>query len=368
MTASIDFDDFIREELREPEAYEPGIPWDRVLRDYGFAPDEVAKLDSNENPYGPAPLVRQRLAEANLHLYPDPEQLEAREAIASYVGVGVENVIGGNGADELIDLVMRLFRSPGELIVPTPTFAMYGFYGRLSGLAIVEAPRRESDWSLDVELIELLVTPQTKLICVCSPNNPTGDVVSRAELERLLSLGPLVLLDEAYAEFAHSNHTACALEYPNLLVTRTFSKWGGLAGLRAGYLVGSPQIIKKLLVTKSPVNMSLPAQLGAVACVEQKQFLDANAAKIRNERERLTGLLSRLPGVQVWPSQANFVLCRFAGRDGRRLRDDLRLRGVFTRHFDAPRLRGCLRITVARPEDSDRLLAALATVGEPAGK
>ncbi|MPZ22746.1 MAG: aminotransferase class I/II-fold pyridoxal phosphate-dependent enzyme [Dehalococcoidia bacterium] len=141
--------------MRELEGYVSGMPWERIVRDLGFEAGEVAKLDGNENPYGPSPLVERRIADAPINLYPDPDQVAARRAIANYVGVAPENVVGGNGSDELLDLVVRLFCGPGdEAIISTPTFAMYGIYARLQGVSVIDVPRRGGDWSLDVEGIE----------------------------------------------------------------------------------------------------------------------------------------------------------------------------------------------------------------------
>jgi histidinol-phosphate aminotransferase len=364
VTAQSAVRDLIREELRDLAPYESGVAWDSVIRELGLPPDEIAKLDSNENPYGPPPLVRERLAAAELHRYPDMNQLAVRTAIAGYVGVAPENVLGGNGSDELIDLLVRLTCSPGDqAILPSPTFSMYGIYAQQQGVEIVDLPRRPEDWSLDLEAVVGAITPTVRAIFVASPNNPTGNTLSDDELDALLGLGPLVVVDEAYGEFADRRVAPRAAETPNLAVLRTFSKWGALAGVRAGYVVASAEIVEKLMVMKSPFNMSVPAQVAVIAAIESRDWLDDKAALLKSERERIAAGLAELHGVRVWPSQANYVLARFAGRDGRELRDALRLEGVFTRHFDHPALADCLRISVGRPQDTDRLLHVLTQLG-----
>jgi histidinol-phosphate aminotransferase len=364
MTARTQTTDLIREELRDLRPYESGVAWERIAGEIGLSPEEVAKLDSNENPYGPAPLVRERLAAAQLHLYPDMDQLALRTALAGYIGVAPDNIVGGNGSDELIDLIMRLTCRPGDQVVlATPTFAMYGIYAQQQGIEIIEAPRQPTDWSLDVKAMAAALTPRVRAIFVASPNNPTANSISQRELDFLLELGPLVVIDEAYGEFADVQFAPRAPQHPNLAVLRTFSKWGGLAGVRAGYLVGAAEIVEKLMVIKSPFNMGVPAQVAAIASVEQRDWLDANARLIKHERDRLFKELSKLGGVTVWPSQSNFILARFNGADGLGLRDELRARGVFTRHYQYPELSDCLRITVGRPQDSDRLLRALSESG-----
>lgn len=360
MTITSDPSGLIREELLGLEGYQSGVPWQRIIDELGLVEADVVKLDSNENPYGPAPLVRDRLAAAPLHLYPDMDQHAVRRALAAYIGVAAENIVGGNGSDELIDLLMRLFCAPGdEVITAPPTFAMYEIYARLQGLTVVEAPRRPADWALDLAALEAAITPRTKMIVLAAPNNPTGNAISRSDLDHLLSVGPVVVIDEAYAEFADEQFAPLAAHHPNLVVLRTFSKWGGLAGVRAGYLVADHKVVDRLLVMKSPFNMSLTAQIAIVASLEQRDWLDANAARIRDERERLFTVLAETRLLQPWPSQGNFLLCRVPGSDGRTARDALRRHGVFTRHFATSELSDCLRITVGRPEDSDRLLAAL---------
>ncbi|MEX2236582.1 MAG: histidinol-phosphate transaminase [Dehalococcoidia bacterium] len=357
MTAPLDVPGLLRDEP-EAESYQPGTNWDAISAGQGEA--GISKLDSNENPYGPAPLVRKRLAEAALHRYPDMEQRAVRGALADYIGVRPENIVGGNGSDELIDLLTRLVCEPGDrMIIATPTFAMYGIYARQHGVTVDAVPRRGDDWKLDLAAISATVIEQTRVIILATPNNPTGNAIGPAELDQLLALGPLVVLDEAYAEFASPQYAPLAAERPNLAVLRTFSKWAGLAGVRAGYLVAHESLAARVMQMKSPFNMSLPAQIAVVASIEERGWLEANVRRIVEERERLMAELSAFPLMKVWPSEGNFVLCRLKGMSGQAARDALRERGVFTRYFDREPLKDCLRITAGLPEDTDRLLVAI---------
>ena len=201
--------------------------------------DQIVKLDANENPYGVLPVVTQALAGMPFaHIYPDPESRALRSALSAYHGLPADNILAGAGADELIDLILRLVIEPGDTIVNCPpTFGMYAFDADLNAAGVVQVPRR-SDFSLDIAAIEqAVITHNPKLIFLASPNNPDGSLAPRPQVERLLSLPVLVVLDEAYIEFAGPG-SSLLTEVParqNLVVLRTFSKWAGLAGLRIGF-------------------------------------------------------------------------------------------------------------------------------------
>ena len=208
----------------EVMAERAGIPQDRIIR-----------LNGNENPYGASPVVAEALASfPNFNHYPDPEQRQLREALSGYVGIEPERIIAGNGSDELIDMLFRMFVGPGDNIINlTPTFGMYSIGAEICGGQAISVPRDEN-FDIDLEGIKLAITPRTKAIVVCSPNNPTGNMPSEAEVRALLDTGILVIVDEAYYEFNGNTLLPLLDEYPNLVVLRTFSKWAGLAGLRIG--------------------------------------------------------------------------------------------------------------------------------------
>ena len=360
-----------RRDLVEMPGYEPIVPLDVLARRLGIPEDRIAKLDGNENPYGPSPRVREALARfPHYHIYPDPEQRQVREAIAEYVGVSPEQIVVGNGSDELLDLTGRLFLSPGDKAVNAPpTFGIYEFVIRTYGAEVVEAPRRE-DFALDVDAAERALAAGAKLMFLASPNNPTGNAASAEELERLLSHGAAVVVDEAYAEFAGGTLPAdrqgfvpLTAERDNLIVTRTFSKWAGLAGLRAGYGVFPPAVAETIRKIKMPYNMSVAAQAAVLASLEDRAALAENVKMIVSERERMAKALAGFPWLRVYPSRANFLLCQVQGRPATEVQAQLRERGVLVRYFNSPGVRGCLRISVGRLEDTDRLLAALSEIG-----
>ena len=353
-----------RQDLLAMPGYEPVEPLDVLARRLGIPEERIVKLDGNENPYGPSPKVREALARfPYYHIYPDPEQGQVRDAIAGYVGADPEQIVVGNGSDELLDLTGRLFLSPGDSVVNAPpTFGIYEFVARTYGAEVAEAPRRE-DFALDVDAAERALASGAKLMFLSSPNNPTGNVVSRAELERLLAHGAAVVVDEAYAEFAAESFVPLTVEHDNLIVVRTFSKWAGLAGLRAGYGVFPPAVAEAIRKIKMPYNMNVAAQAAVLAALEDRTALTENVSMIVSERGRMAKTLARLPWLRVYPSRANFLLCQVQGRQAREVQARLRERGVLVRHFDSPGVRGCLRISVGRPQDTDRLVEALTEIG-----
>jgi histidinol-phosphate aminotransferase len=235
---------FLRPDVATMEPYTPILPFDVLSEQLGHAPEEIVKLDANENPYGPSPKVRDALAAMPYpHIYPDPESRHLRRALADYSGVPSDYLLAGHGADELIDLVMRLFIEPGDVVVNCPpTFGMYRFDAGVNGARVLSLPRR-ADFSLDTDAIVVAVSaePRVKLLFVASPNNPDGGLLSDEDLRRLIELPLVVVLDEAYVEFAGLAHSRMSWvpEHHNLIVLRSFSKWAGLAGLRLGYLFAS---------------------------------------------------------------------------------------------------------------------------------
>jgi histidinol-phosphate aminotransferase len=353
-----------RRDLVEMPGYEPVEPLDILASRLGIPEDRIAKLDGNENPYGSSPRVREALASfPHYHIYPDPEQRQVREAIAEYVGATPEQIVVGNGSDELLDLTGRLFLSPGDGVVNAPpTFGIYEFVTRTYGADVVEAPRRE-DFGLDVDAAERALAAGAKLMFLASPNNPTGNAASEVELERLLAHGAAVVVDEAYAEFAGDSFAPLVAQRDNLIVVRTFSKWAGLAGLRAGYGVFPPAVAETIRKIKMPYNMNVAAQVAVLTSLEDRTGLSENVRMIVSERERMAEALAAFPWLRVYPSRANFFLCQVDGRPATEVQAELRRRGVLVRHFDSTGVRGCLRISVGRPQDTDRLVAALSEIG-----
>jgi histidinol dehydrogenase len=356
-------DHLIRETVAGMRPYQPIFPFETVARRLGRAPEEIVKLDANENPYGPSPQATAALADGRFfHIYPDPESVILREKLADFTGVPFERLIAGAGADELIDLVLRAIIEPGDVVINCPpSFGMYPFSTAVNAGRLLEIPRK-ADFGLDVDGIVAAVAaePRAKILFLCSPNNPDGSLISDADLERLLALPLLVVLDEAYVEFANiPSRMDWTLRYDNLVVLRTFSKWAGLAGLRIGYGAFPDWLGRQIWKIKQPYNVNVAASLAAVASLDALPALLVNVAKIKAERERLLTELERVEWLRPYPSQANFILCRVDGRSALDVKERLAQQGVLIRYFDTPLLQNYIRISVGRPEDTAVLLAAL---------
>ena len=369
----------IRPDVATMEPYAPIFPFEVLAARLNRKKEDLVKLDANENPYGPAPGVPAALSSLRYaHIYPDPESRALRAALAAFTGVPANLLLAGAGADELIDLTMRLFVQPGDAIVNCPpTFGMYPFDAAISGATIISVPRR-ADFSLDLDAIEGIVEHQRpKLIFVASPNNPDGGWLPDADLARLLSLPLVVVLDEAYVEFAGMERSRIS-QVPardNLIVLRTLSKWAGLAGLRVGYGAFPAPLMPHLWKIKQPYNVSAAASAAAIAALEDRAWLEQKVASIVQERERLWSLLDTIPYLRPYPSEANFVLCQarliavdkpgqprkptVPGHDARELKLALEQEGILIRYFDKPGLRDHVRVSVGRPEQTDVLIAAL---------
>jgi histidinol-phosphate aminotransferase len=367
MNRAFNLTSLLRPDVATMEPYTPILPFDVLSEQLGYAPQDIVKLDANENPYGPSPRVRQALAAMPYaHIYPDPESRHLRRALAGYAGLPMDYLLAGLGADELIDLVMRLFITPGDAVVNCPpTFGMYRFDAAVNRARLVSVPRR-ADFSLDVDAVATAVAgePRAKLLFVASPNNPDGSLLLDGDLRRLLDLPLVVVLDEAYVEFAglERSRTGWVPNTPNLIVLRTFSKWAGLAGMRLGYGAFPPAIAEHLWKIKQPYNVPVATQVAGLASLADLDSLRANVARLVAERDRLAEALSEIPYLRPYPSHANFILCRVVGRDAYALKAGLAARGILVRYYDSPGLADHIRASVGRPDHTDRLVAELKTL------
>lgn len=354
----------IRPDVDSLEGYAPGEPSEALARRLEQAPDTVIKLDANENPYGAPPGVLERLAALPaVHLYPDQQSRALREALATFTGVPADLLLAGAGSDELIATLCRLFLTGGGAALNCPpTFSMYPFFIREAGGRVIDIPRRE-DFSLDLEAIEQAVERERpRLLFLASPNNPDGSRLPDEALERLLALPLVVVVDEAYVEFSdHESRITQVPERENLVVLRTFSKWAGLAGLRVGYGAFPAALVPYLWRLKEPYTVSVAASAAALAVLERPDYLPRQRARIAAERRRLTEGLDALPGLQPYPSEANFVLCRVDPEVERAgaLRRALEEEGILVRGYGPGALENSLRIAVGRPDQVDALLEAL---------
>lgn len=337
-------------------------PHIRDLEPYRSAREDFGSgilLDANENSFGSVVESGEQL-----HRYPPPRHPELRRRIALWRGVERENVFLGVGSDEPIDLLLRIFCEPGRdrIMIAPPTYGMYAVSARIHN---VETDRVVMDEAFQprTEAMRKAWGPHTRLLFLCSPNNPTGNELDGGKVEELVEAFPgVVVLDEAYIDFSESPSRApMVLEHPNLVVLQTFSKSFGLAGARVGMAFAAENVVRYLMKIKSPYNLSGPAAARAGEALGRLEQMEEKAAAIRSERERLGQMLSELPCVQqVFESRANFLLVRFD--DAMQLYRELAENGVIVRYRgDEPRCGECLRITVGRPEENDRLIEILKT-------
>jgi histidinol-phosphate aminotransferase len=361
----------IRPNIVDLEPYTPILPFEILSQQLGRQSDDIIKLDANENPYGPSPLVAEALAEAAyLHIYPDPESRELRQGLAEYTGLEADYLMVGHGADELIDLILRLFIEPGDMVVNCPpTFGMYSFDGHINGARVINV-RRRYDFSINLEQIKECfvaalneMTPHQaevpKIIFVTSPNNPDGSLLSDDDLKQLLSLPAVIVLDEAYVEFSGDSRIQWVKNYSNLIVLRTFSKWAGLAGLRVGYGAFPLNLIKHLWKIKQPYNVNVAGQIAAKVSLADQERLLSYVARIVEERDKFYTVLASFDWLKPYPSYTNFILCRVVGRPAIEVKNALAEQGILVRYYNSPGLTDHIRITIGAPSQMSRLEKAL---------
>jgi len=348
--------------------YLPGKPIEEVEREYGVT--GVAKLASNENALGPSPraLAAAREAAARMHLYPDGSAFYLKRAIASKFGVGPEEVLVGNGSNELIELVVRTFVLDGEeVLTSAQSFVAYRLAAQAHGRTLVEAPMRDR-FHYDLDGMRARLNRRTKVVFLANPDNPTGTWFLEQALIPFLEAVPkeaLVVLDEAYVEFVDAAGFQRAFElrrrFPNLVVLRTFSKIYGLAGLRLGYAFARQELVDLVDRVRAPFNVNLVAQAAGVAALDDGEHVKRSRALVASERPFLAEGLRKL-GATVVPSQGNFLLADFPGRPGKDLFEALLREGVVVRPMGGYGFATAQRITVGLRAENEKCLRALGKV------
>jgi len=347
-------------------AYVPGRPVEEVEQELKI---HAVKLASNENPLGPSPkamaAARAALGEANW--YPDGGSKRLREVLAGRFGVRPEEVFVGLGSSEIIDLASRVLLRPGLTgITSEGTFALYSIAIRASGGKLVQTPMR--NYTFDLDAMAAAVTPETRIIYIANPNNPTGTAFGAVEFDAFLKKVPgdvLVVLDEAYTEYAERQDLPKAMEifkeYNNLLTLKTFSKVYGLAGLRIGYGIGHPTLVAEMNKLRTPFNVTSVGQAAALAALDDAEHVRRSVTMNRAERARLLEELTK-SGLRPVASETNFLFVPVTGMDAKELCDELLKEGVIVRPMAWMGFPNAIRISVGNPGENNELLAAVAKV------
>ena len=327
--------------------------------------DGVIKLNTNENPYPPSPRVFTALRKAinpSLRLYPEPLADSLRAVAASVYGVKPENILAGNGSDEILSIMMRSFVGPQDRVAfPVPTYSLYDTL-----IAIQEGERIIVDYPPDFSVPEALAAQNSALTFLCNPNSPSGTLIRLPDIERLArAVSGILVIDEAYVDFADSEGASTLpliRHLPNLVVLRTFSKSFSLAGMRIGLAFASEEIISGMMKVKDSYNLNRLSLVAATAALQDMPWMMRNVTRIQRDRRRLTEGLKK-GGFYVYPSHANFVMARKKEQNLKDVYERLKSKKILVRYFDVPGLRDCLRITVGTTQEIRSLLREVKGIG-----
>jgi len=351
--------------------YVPGKPIEEVKRELGLK--KVIKLASNENPLGPSPKAIQAIKEyaAQVNLYPDGGGWRLRKVLSEKLGLERENIILGNGSDEIVSLITRVFLREGEeVIIGDPSFLMYSIDAQLSGGKVISVSLK--DFRLDLKKMKEAITSKTRLIFIDNPNNPTGTIVKEDEVRDFLDKLPphiLVIFDEAYYEYVDDPGYPQTLDFVkeerNVIVLRTFSKIYGLAGLRVGYGIAKKEIIAVLNRARSPFNVNSLAQVAALASLEDEDQVKRSRKLVEEEKEFLYSRLRKL-GLSFIPTQANFILIKIGKRAGK-IEQALLRRGIIVRGMAGYDLSEYIRVTIGTRKQNEEFLGSLQKILSSAG-
>ncbi len=333
----------------------------------GYTPGEqprggsVIKLNTNENPYPPSPRVLQAMSSAadRVRLYPDPLATELRVQAAELYGIDPDQILAGNGSDEILTILLRACIEAGDTVAyPVPTYSLYQTLVEICGGAVRTVPFGP-DFALP---FEELVAQQARVSFVCNPNAPSGTVTPLTVLRELAPrLAGLLVVDEAYGDFGSVTALPLIADHANVVVVRSFSKSFSLAGLRVGIAFAQSRVIRELLKVKDSYNLNRISIAAATAALTDPEWMRANVERIRNTRRRMHAALSDL-GYSVLPSETNFVLARRPGENQLQVYEALRERGILVRYFATPELCDALRITVGTDDEIDAMLSALTEI------
>jgi len=357
----------LRKDINRLNAYIPGKPIDLVQRELGIK--KVIKLASNENPFGASLKVKKAIKNnlKDIFRYPDGGCYYLKKALAKKLNVSSENLLFGNGSDEIIDIIIKTFLNPGEEVLTSETtFVEYEIIAKANGFQEKCIPLK--DFRYDLEAIKNNITEKTKVIFIANPNNPTGTYVTKEEFSRFIKEIPqdkLVVIDEAYREFIDVKNFPDTINYinnANLIILRTFSKAYGLAGCRIGYAVANTEFISAMEKIRQPFNVNLLAQIAAQAALGDEKYLTKTQRTVRIEREKMYKEF-RSMGIKHIPSQANFVMFE-TKMDGLALFRKLLKEGIIIRDLKQYNLDNFVRVTIGKPRENKFFIQRLRKILE----
>lgn len=329
------------------------------------------KLDANESPFEIPMSIRKKLADIimegpSLNLYPDTDSIELRKTLSAYWGVDMEGIVVGTGSDQLIQVLVNTFVEKGDKVIfPAPSFGMYKLDTIIGGGTAAEILLKEEDnfdYNID-EFISKAKSEAAKMVILCTPNNPTGNLLPIKDIEKICTMCPntVIVVDEAYTEFAGESASSLLPKFENLIVLRTFSKAYGLAGIRCGYSLSGKEMAVEINKVRPPYNISSLSQLVAKLVFEDREEIDAQIKYLIEQRKYLSGEIEKIDNVCVLPSGANYILVKLP--DAKTVAKELEKRGVLVRSFgDAPVLGKYIRISVGSKEQNDILLEELKVI------
>ena len=349
-------DNFVNDHIEKLKNYDPVESDDTLRSKYFLGDKEIIRLNANENPYGSIKEINDKLSNFSFHNYPDSNQAKLRKFLSKYTGFPSENIVAGSGADEMIELIFKIYGKKEDVLIDLqPTFGMYSFLATSMGMKVINSPRKE-DWSIDlIKTVELINEHNSKMLFIASPNNPTGNVAKENEIKSLLETGSIVIVDETYYEFCSKSTSSLLNSYENIIILRSFSKWAGIAGLRIGYMIASKNVINNIFKIKQPYNVNLAAEIAAITTLENSGKLIENINLINNEKENLFSFLKFYKNITPFPSEANFILCKFKNNDSEIIFNNLAKEGIFVRKFSGNDLKNYLRISIGKPEQMKKI-------------
>lgn len=318
--------------------------------------EKLDKLDAGENIYGPSPLVLKRISQyGGYQFYPDPNYSQLRTEISKYAKVDSQCIFVSNGADELIDIILRLVLNVGDEVIDCPpTFSSYSLSTVLNR-GIVRSIKRKNDFSIDTDLILRSITKKTKVIFICNPNNPTGNITDIAEIKRILDRDVFVCVDEAYIEFGGESTTSLLNTYANLIIIRSLSKWAGIAGLRLGYGLMNSYLVKQLMKIKSPYNVNTAAVIAGIASLQDSKYREKVIKTIISGREILESAIRKMKKYTVFPSKGNFIYLQTTENQMVGIKKECERKNLSLRFYG----QSALRITVGTPAQNRKIVAIL---------